>query len=219
MFNRAPNYESPTEKIRPCAHPLEALQNPGWSAQRHRRGRRCKASRPAQPNFSAHCRLVEAGGRCRPADEPGRLYPRLKTVTLQIATSSAKFSAPSSAEFSQWRPPLPPAAGRNTPLHATRLRLPLAATESLLSHPAPLNEHWPRAWGNLVRTTIVVLTISLLRRGARGLEGTALRGQRSLRRTGGAARHPKAGVGSATSFDCPARAAAVEDQPKQRKPQ
>ena len=45
--------ESPTEKIRPCAHPLEALQNPGWSAQRHRRGRRCKASRPAQPNFSA----------------------------------------------------------------------------------------------------------------------------------------------------------------------
>ena len=123
------------------------------------------------------------------------------------------------AEISPWRPPLPPAAGRNTPLHATRLRLPLAATESLLSHPAPLNEHWPRAWGNLVRTTIVVLTISLLRRGARGLEGTALRGQRSLRRTGGAARHPKAGVGSATSFDCPARAAAVEDQPKQRKPQ
>ncbi len=31
---------------------------------------------------------------------------------------------------------------------------------------------------------------SLLRRGARGLEGTALRGQRSLRRTGGASRHP-----------------------------
>ncbi len=30
---------------------------------------------------------------------------------------------------------------------------------------------------------------SLLRRGARGLEGTALRGQRSLRRTGGASRH------------------------------
>ena len=123
------------------------------------------------------------------------------------------------AEISPWRPPLPHAAGRNTPLNATRLRLPLAATESLLSHPAPLNGHWPRAWGNLVRTTIVVLTISLLRRGARGLEGTALRGQRSLRRAGGAARHPKAGVGSATSFDCPARAAAVEDQPKQRKPQ
>ena len=31
---------------------------------------------------------------------------------------------------------------------------------------------------------------SLLRRGARGLEGTALRGRRSLRRTGGASRHP-----------------------------
>ncbi len=33
-------------------------------------------------------------------------------------------------------------------------------------------------------------SISLFRRGARGLEGTALRGQRSLRRTGGASRHP-----------------------------
>ena len=29
-------------------------------------------------------------------------------MTLRIATSSAKFSAPSSAEFSRWRPPLPP---------------------------------------------------------------------------------------------------------------
>ncbi len=38
-----------------------------------------------------------------------------------------KFSDRSSAEISRWRPPLPPAAGRNTPLYATRLRLPLAA--------------------------------------------------------------------------------------------
>ncbi len=30
--------ESPTEKIRPCAHPFEAVQNPGWSAERHPSG-------------------------------------------------------------------------------------------------------------------------------------------------------------------------------------
>ncbi len=74
---------------------------------------------------------IRPRARYRSAREPGRLYPKLKTMTLQIAKSSAKFSAPSSAEFSQWRPPLPPAAGRNTPLHATRLRLSLAAAETL----------------------------------------------------------------------------------------
>ena len=35
--------ESPTEKIRPCAHPPEAALRPG------RQGRRCKASRQAHP--------------------------------------------------------------------------------------------------------------------------------------------------------------------------
>ena len=42
-----------SEKVRPCAHPLEALQNPGWSAQRHRRGRRCEASQLVQPQAPA----------------------------------------------------------------------------------------------------------------------------------------------------------------------
>ncbi len=28
---------SPPENVRPCAHPLEAMQNPGWSTQRHPR--------------------------------------------------------------------------------------------------------------------------------------------------------------------------------------
>ena len=61
-----------------------------------------------------------------------------------IATSSTKLlrqeiSRKPETPISPWRPPLPHAAGRNTPLYATRLRLPLAATESLLSHPAPPN--------------------------------------------------------------------------------
>ncbi len=64
--------ESPTEKVRPCAHPLEALQNPGWSAQRHRRGRRCKASRPALQNFSAK----KSAASLRPrSPHDGRRYP------------------------------------------------------------------------------------------------------------------------------------------------
>ena len=53
--------ESPTEKIRPCAHTLEAVHLPGWSAQRHRRGRQCKASRQAhletQPKLRPHAFL------------------------------------------------------------------------------------------------------------------------------------------------------------------
>ena len=72
----------PPTKVRPCAHPLEALQNPGWSAQRHRRGRAtlrvAKSSTRDSPPFSAQCRLEEAGGsdaspsaegRCRSAHE------------------------------------------------------------------------------------------------------------------------------------------------------
>ena len=53
-----------------------------------------------------------------------------------IATSSTKLlrqeiSRKPETPISPWRPPLPPAAGRNTPLYATRLRLSLAAAEKL----------------------------------------------------------------------------------------
>ena len=85
--------ESPTEKIRPCAHPLEALQNPGWSAQRHRRGRRCKASRRAQPNFSAQ-------------DSAG-ISPLRTDATRQTGLLLENRDRRSRA------PPPPPAEGRN----------------------------------------------------------------------------------------------------------
>ena len=67
-----------------------------------------------------------------------------------IATSSTKLlrqeiSRKPETPISPWRPPLPHAAGRNTPLYATRLRLPLAAAEKLLRHPAPPNGLYPRA--------------------------------------------------------------------------
>ena len=34
-----PFFGLPSQKVRPVAHPPEVVQNPGWSAQRHRRGR------------------------------------------------------------------------------------------------------------------------------------------------------------------------------------
>ncbi len=54
-------------KVRPVAHHLEALQNPGWSAQRHRRGRRFYESRQVQSqappsHLFPHSRLEETGG-------------------------------------------------------------------------------------------------------------------------------------------------------------
>ncbi len=42
----------PPTKVRPCAHPLEALQNPGWSAQRHRRGRAMQGIANGSAKFS-----------------------------------------------------------------------------------------------------------------------------------------------------------------------
>ncbi len=70
-------------------------------------------------------------------------------------------------EISPWRPPLPPAAGRNTPLHATRLRLPLAAAEKLLC-PTVID----RAHGEIISDKLFVYRFDfLLRRGARGLRG------------------------------------------------
>ena len=60
--------DHPPENVRPCAHPLEALQNPGWSAQRHRQGRRCKTSRRALQNSRPQARPSSPdGGRRSPA--------------------------------------------------------------------------------------------------------------------------------------------------------
>ncbi len=79
--------ESPTEKIRPCAHTLEAVQNPGWSAQRHRKGRRPEGRNYPRPKLDlmpspSYCRLVETGGRTPPPREArtasftASLYPK-----------------------------------------------------------------------------------------------------------------------------------------------
>ena len=87
--------ESPTKKIRPCAHPLEALQNPGWSAQRHRQGRRLCESlfSPPQAQPGTHHNGPDARRNfakkspafaCRAAPEPA-VARRLARATLRVA--------------------------------------------------------------------------------------------------------------------------------------
>ncbi len=141
------------------------MQNPGWSAQRHRRGRQCKASR----NCSTQARPRS------PYD--GRRYPARQAGTARHANRDCREKSELSPENRDRRsraPPPPPAEGA-TSLLLRRLR------GRLLKRTSP-HGLWPRAWGNPVRTTIVVLTISLLRRGARvelsRRDGTALRPRR-----------------------------------------
>ncbi len=67
--------------IRPCAHPLEDVQNPGWSAQRYRRGRRCKASRRALQNFSAKKSAASLRSR---SPHDGRRHPRRKAAIFSL---------------------------------------------------------------------------------------------------------------------------------------
>ncbi len=70
--------------------PLEAVQNPGWSAQRHRRGRRPEGRNYPRPKLDlmpspSYCRLVETGSRRHPpTDRTAAGKPR-----SQIARPSA----------------------------------------------------------------------------------------------------------------------------------
>ena len=61
LFNLPYSYKPFSRKFGPSPVPLEAMQNPGWRAQRHRQGRRCKASRQAhletQPKLRPHAFL------------------------------------------------------------------------------------------------------------------------------------------------------------------
>jgi hypothetical protein len=111
-FSTCQSATSPkSKKIRPCAHSLEALQNPGWSAQRHRRGRRFCESRQVRkkspPQSSTRFSLRRppplAEGRCRSA----RAGDSQKSAeNLQFATNRDLRS----------RAPPPPPPQREVPL-------------------------------------------------------------------------------------------------------
>ena len=70
--------------------PLEAVQNPGWSAQRHRRGRRCKTSQLVQPQapasrLSPHTAVSKRrAADATPGGEPQR---SLRSLALPLASA------------------------------------------------------------------------------------------------------------------------------------
>ena len=131
--------DRPPENVRPCAHPLEALQNPGWSAQRHRRGRRCKTSQltlpQARPGFhyDGHRQRLRTNNKeTRPRARPPapaygvRCPPR--TAMLCIATGSAKLLHPTLGRDLPMTADATP-GGRPVPL-GTRTGQPLPQTEA-----------------------------------------------------------------------------------------
>ena len=83
--------------------------------------------RKAQPSRAERHRSQPWGGGWseRPKGPQLSYWP---TKKLLRPTVSVRAPFPTQPSRRDGRPPLPRAAGRNTPLHATRLRLPLAAT-------------------------------------------------------------------------------------------
>ncbi len=118
-FSTCQSATSPkSKKIRPCAHSLEAVQNPGWSAQRHRRGRAmlciATSSEKSPPQSSTRFSLRRppplAEGRCRSA----RAGDSQKSAeNLQFATNR---------DLRSGAPPPPPPAEGATSLLLRRLR-------------------------------------------------------------------------------------------------
>ncbi len=81
-------------KFSPSPTPLEAVQTPGWSAQRHRQGRRCKASRQVQP-------------QARPrSPHDGRRHPRRKAGAARHSKTGVCSDKPAGVD--RKTTPLPP---------------------------------------------------------------------------------------------------------------
>ena len=103
LFNLPYSYK----QFGPSPTPLEALQNPGWSAQRHRIGRRCKTSQRARnklfsPRLSRDLTMTAA------ATPRGR--PQYAALRDKIASSAS--------------------GGRKTSSHRTPPLLPFSPCES-----------------------------------------------------------------------------------------
>ncbi len=146
--------------------PLEAVQPPGWSAQRHRQGRRCGASQRAQKKSPPQARPGS------PYD--GRHHPTNRTAARKPRSPIA-------------RPSAAPRGGRNF------VAAPPATGPSPKKNLAPRS--LTARLGDSFYFAKCEIVESLLRRGARcrsALESWSWLGNRRelpLRRTGGASRH------------------------------
>ncbi len=172
-----PFFGLPSQKVRPVAHPLEALQNPGWGAQRHRRGRRCKTSQRARNKLFS---------------------PRLsRDLTMTVAATPLRTGLLLENRDRRSRESPPPHAARATFTSFFRSAAGGNSSFKKQSWSARLGDSFYFAECEIVESLLSV---------ARGISRCILR-RKPSKSPCGAARHSKAGVGSATSYDCPTRAA------------
>ena len=101
--------------------PLEAKQNPGWSAQRHRKGRRPEGRNYPRPKLDlmlspSYCRLVETGGR---------RHPRRRDATFATLTrAAAGVSRETAPSLPLLRPRSPSARlGKSYPINSSFIGL------------------------------------------------------------------------------------------------
>ncbi len=171
------------------------MQNPGWSAQRHRRGRRFYESRQIQPQAPAS-RLSpsNAASKRRAADATpgdGRNLDKLGFASAGSGTPSYPASEcpaiPSLARSGgSSRTPLECGCSTDR-LVATQFSARKTAPSLPLLRPTVIDR---APWEIISDKLIVYRRDFLLRRGARNLERTALKPRGlPLRRAGGASRH------------------------------
>ena len=195
-------------KVRPCAHPLEAVQPPGWSAQRHRRGRRLYESRLALsqawpgshyngPDARRNFAKKSPAFACRAAPEPA-VARRLARATQRVAIVQLDARLQTiNRESSARRPPPygPDCCSKTAICDRAPLRRPLrraqlrccSAGYGAFSEKEPRPTVSGRAPGKFFRfNSSLKRYISLLRRGARWFERTGLKPAGLRFRRGGA---------------------------------
>ena len=180
-------------KVRPCAHPLEAVQPPGWSAQRHRRGRRLYESRLALsqawpgshyngPDARRNFAKKSPAFACRAAPEPA-VARRLARATQRVAIVQLDARLQTiNRESSARRPPPygPDCCSKTAICDRAPLRRPLrraqlrccSAGYGAFSEKEPRPTVTVRAPGRFILFCQVQNSESLLRRGARVPLGT-----------------------------------------------
>ena len=111
---------APPEKVRPVAHPLEAMQNPGWSAQRH----------PRAAATAGIERLKTVQENCMPSATAGTVgrHPFLRGVAMPATCTSTMAFSP------EWTAKRPVGARRILPSSRAGPN-PLGENQSLSSPP------------------------------------------------------------------------------------
>ena len=168
----------PPTKVRPCAHPLEALQNPGWSAQRHRRGRAMQSIANGSAKFSVRSltafflpqppRRGERAGRLpigRPAILAALERPPLAMAEKQLNQTRPLSKCPAFSHFAANRDRR---SRESPPPHAARATFTSFTSSSAGGNSSFKKQSQAARLGKFFRfNSSLKQSISLLRRGAR----------------------------------------------------